>query len=156
MWVFSSGEYEKVHPIRLYGYQPGRSGSYAEEFLKGFNGILQTDGYTGYQKVACQAHALCWAHARRYFVEAIPPDLQKEDLLGSICKEAIERINELFAIDKGLAERTKEEREEQRLQLEKEKLEAYFAWLQGIELQVLPKSKLGKAVQYSLSHKEAL
>ena len=91
MWVFSSGEYEQAHPIRLYEYQPGRSGSYAEEFLKGFNGILQTDGYTGYQKVPCHAHALCWAHARRYFVEAIPPDLQKEDLLGSICKEAIER-----------------------------------------------------------------
>lgn len=156
MWVFSSGEYEQAHPIRLYEYQPGRSGSYAEDFLKGFNGILQTDGYTGYQKVPCHAHALCWAHARRYFVEAIPPDLPREDLLGSICKEAIERINELFAIDKGLAELTKEEREEQRLQLEKEKLEAYFAWLQDIEPQVLPKSKLGKAVQYSLSHKEAL
>lgn len=59
MWVFSSGEYEQAHPIRLYEYQPGRSGSYAEDFLKGFNGILQTDGYTGYQKVPCQAHALC-------------------------------------------------------------------------------------------------
>jgi|GEM_PF-6890110 len=106
---------KEAHPIRLYEYQPGRSGSYAKDFLKGFNGILQTDGYTGYQKVPCHAHALCWAHARRYFVEAIPPDLPKEDLLGSICKEAIERINELFAIDKGLAELTKEEREEQRL-----------------------------------------
>ncbi len=156
MWVFSSGEYEQAHPIRLYEYQPGCSGSYAEAFLKGFNGILQTDGYTGYQKVLCQAHALCWAHARRYFVEAIPPDLRDEDLLGSICKEAIERINELFAIDKKFAELTKEEREEQRLQLEKEKLETYFAWLHGIELQVLPKSKLGKAIQYSLSHKEEL
>ncbi len=60
------------------------------------------------------------------------------------------------SIDKGLAGLTKEEREEQRLRLEKEKIEAYFAWLQDIELKVLPKSKLGKAVQYSLSHKEAL
>lgn len=60
------------------------------------------------------------------------------------------------SIDKGLAGLTKEEREEQRLRLEKEKLEAYFAWLQDIEPKVLPKSKLGKAVQYSLSHKEAL
>ena len=156
MWGFSRGEYEQAHPIRLYEYQPGCSGSYAEAFLKGYNGILQTDGYTGYQKVSCQAHALCWAHARRYFVEAIPQDLQKEDLLGSICKEAIERINELFVIDKGLAELSREEREEHRLQIEKEKLEAYFAWLQGIEPGVLPKSKLGKAVQYSLSYKEAL
>ena len=156
MWVFSSGEYEKMHPIRLYEYQPGRSGSYAEDFLKGFNGILQTDGYTGYQKVPCQAHALCWAHARRYFVEAIPPDLREEDLFGSICKEAIERINEFFAIDKKLAGLPTKERAKQRLQLEKEKLEAYFAWLQQVEPKVLPKSKLGKAVQYSLSHKKEL
>lgn len=41
--------------------------------------------------------------------------LPKEDLLGSICKEAIERITDLFVIDKGLTELTKEEREEQRL-----------------------------------------
>jgi len=64
MWVFSSSEFEQVHPIRLYEYQPSRSGSYAEEFLKGFNGILQTDGYTGYQKAPCQAHALCCAHCK--------------------------------------------------------------------------------------------
>lgn len=37
---------KEAHPIRLYEYQPGRSGSYAKDFLKGFNGILQTDGYT--------------------------------------------------------------------------------------------------------------
>ena len=105
MWVFSSGEYEQAHPIRLYECQPGRSSSYAEDFLKGFNGILQTDGYTGYQKVPCQAHALCGAHARRYFVEVIPPDLREEYLLSSTYQEAIEQINELFAIDKRLAER---------------------------------------------------
>ena len=156
MWVFSSSEYEQAHPIRLYEYQPGRSGSYAEAFLKGFNGILQTDGYTGYQKVPCRAHALCWAHARRYFVEAIPPDLKEEDLFGSICKEAIERINALFAIDKELAGLPAAERKNQRLQLEKDKLEAYFAWLQDVMPKVLPKSKLGKAIQYSLAHQEEL
>ena len=106
MRVFSSGEYEQAHPIRLYEYQTGRSDSYAEEFLKGFNGILQTDGYTGYQKVPCQAHALCGAHARRYFVEVIPPDLREEYLLSSTYQEAIEQINELFVLDKGLAECT--------------------------------------------------
>ncbi|XOQ25981.1 MAG: transposase [Mitsuokella multacida] len=42
------------------------------------------------------------------------------------------------------------------MQLEKDKLEAYFAWLEDIQPKVLPKSKLGKAIQYSLSHKDGL
>jgi hypothetical protein len=36
-------------------------------------GALLTDGYAGYEQASCRAHALCWAHARRYFVEALPP-----------------------------------------------------------------------------------
>lgn len=156
MWVFSSGEYETAHKIRVYEYQPGRSGSYAEALLKDFHGVLETDGYTGYQKVSCREHAFCWAHARRYFVDAIPPGLAEEDILSSICKQAIERIDEFFALDKGLAELSADERKAQRLQLEKNKLEAYFAWMEEIQPKVLPKSKLGKAIQYSLSHKDGL
>lgn len=73
MWVFTNGEYEQEgHQIRIYKYQPERSGSFAGEFLKEYKGTLQTDGYAGYEQVAYRAHALCWAHARRYFVEALP------------------------------------------------------------------------------------
>lgn len=156
MWVFSSGEYETAHKIRVYEYQPGRSGSYAEALLKDFHGVLETDGYTGYQKVSCKEHAFCWVHARRYFVDAIPSGLAEEDILSSTCKQAIERIDEFFALDKGLAELSADERKAQRLQFEKDKLEAYFAWLEEIQPKVLPKSKLGKAIQYSLSHKDGL
>lgn len=31
MWVYSTGQYCK-HPIRIFEYQPGRSGSYPQEF----------------------------------------------------------------------------------------------------------------------------
>ncbi|MGA8477821.1 MAG: transposase [Chthoniobacterales bacterium] len=38
-----------------------------------FNGILQTDGYSGYDRVGGPKliHAGFWAHARRYFFQAV-------------------------------------------------------------------------------------
>ena len=41
MWVFTNGEYaQDGHQIRIYKYQPGRSGSFAGEFLKKYKGTL--------------------------------------------------------------------------------------------------------------------
>ena len=38
--------------------------------------------------------------------------------------------------------------------LEKDKLEAFFAWLEEIQPKTLPKSALGKAVSYVLNHRK--
>ncbi|WP_404947948.1 transposase, partial [Roseovarius sp. TE539] len=54
-------------------YAPGRGGQNAETFLHGFDGILQLDGYTGYNRLTRPSRkggdpirvAHCWAHARR-------------------------------------------------------------------------------------------
>ena len=39
-------------PGVVFFYAPGRGGRHAERFLEGFNGILQVDGYAGYNAVA--------------------------------------------------------------------------------------------------------
>ncbi|MGB7317396.1 MAG: IS66 family transposase, partial [Planktotalea sp.] len=58
-------------PGVAFTYAPGRSGTYASEILQGFEGILQVDGYAGYNRVldlrdnAPIQLAYCWAHARR-------------------------------------------------------------------------------------------
>ena len=44
MWLYASGEYSKQH-IRIFEYQPDRSGKRPESFLKGFTGCFVTDGY---------------------------------------------------------------------------------------------------------------
>ena len=44
MWLYASGEYSSQH-IRIFEYQPDRSGKRPESFLKGFSGCLITDGY---------------------------------------------------------------------------------------------------------------
>ena len=35
-------------PAVVFTYAPGRSGSHAMDILRGFDGILQVDGYAGY------------------------------------------------------------------------------------------------------------
>lgn len=63
MWLYASGEYSSQH-IRIFEYQPDRSGKRPESFLKGFSGCLITDGYAGYTQVQKVTRCGCWAHAR--------------------------------------------------------------------------------------------
>ena len=70
MWLYMTGAAE-ARQIALYEYQPGRGGCYPAEFLSGFHGYLQTDGYDGYNGVEGVVHLGCWAHLRRKFDEAV-------------------------------------------------------------------------------------
>ncbi|MBU4326283.1 MAG: IS66 family transposase [Proteobacteria bacterium] len=44
MWVFRGGPPGKT--VYIYHYDPGRSGNVAATFLKGYKGVVQTDGYS--------------------------------------------------------------------------------------------------------------
>ena len=62
-------------PVRLFGYAPGRGGTHAEQLYAGIRegAVLMSDGYEVYNGIAQSHHLIhlgCWAHARRYFVEA--------------------------------------------------------------------------------------
>ena len=76
MWLFQSGE-DGLPAIILYGYSPIKSGSYAKEFLKGYSGYLEADGYQGSQRsLPGISRCSCWAHIRRYFIDAVPKGKQ--------------------------------------------------------------------------------
>ncbi|WP_346916762.1 transposase [Clostridium sp.] len=49
MWLYKTGG--NVRPIIIYDYQKTRSSSCPRDFLSGFSGYLQTDGYAGYNSV---------------------------------------------------------------------------------------------------------
>lgn len=68
--------------------------------LKGYSGVLQTDGYAGYRGLADPKRpggpvtlALCWSHWRRQFF-----DLAKSPP-APIATEALKRIAELYQIE---------------------------------------------------------
>jgi hypothetical protein len=153
MWVYSTGKHAE-HFIRIFEYQPGRSGSYPQNFLEGFKGYLHSDAYAGYKKVDNITRCLCWSHLRRKFVDALPKDILGPD--DTLPGQGISYCNKLFEIEGTLENLTSENRKSERLKQEKPVLDAFWAWIDSVKNKVLPKSKLGKALSYALNQKQEL
>lgn len=149
MWCYCSSPLGARHAIRLFQYEKGRKGAYAEEFLKGFDGILVRDQFAGYNQVTGVRHAGCWAHLRRYFVNAIPPGMKVRP--ESLAGQAIAKIDEIFAIERELKQASIDERQKQRQEREKPLVDAFFAWAESSRSSAVPKSKIGAALNYALS-----
>lgn len=86
MWIYQSGSDGKP-PVALYEYQPGRASVYPIEFLKGFHGMIQCDGYAAYGCIEDVILICCLAHARRKFFDAVPKGRQKRIRLLDINSE---------------------------------------------------------------------
>ena len=145
MWLYrTSGDTDK--PIVLYEYQPGRGAKHPKEFLAGYKGYLHTDGYAGYHDLGKDITVVgCWAHARRKFDEAVK-SLPKGKSKGSSASQGLTYCNLLFGIEQEIADKTTEQRYEERLKQAKPVLDAMFAWANSRT--AAPKSALGKAFHY--------
>lgn len=164
LWVQQSGERDR--PVVLYDYAPTRSGEVPKALLGDFRGYLQTDGYAGYHAVVAANDLVpvyCWAHARRYFVEALkaqglnpnklptkPPDKARRPL------KALTFIRHLYAIEARLRERPPDERQAIRQTESVPVLHDCRAWLDGLLPKVVPGSPLGKALGYLDRHWQGL
>lgn len=119
-------------------------------FLKNFEGLLQSDGYAAYDRVggAKIVHAACWAHARRYFVDAVK--LNKQDAASV---RAVELINELFAIDAQARNENMDHAARDVLRQEKAPplLDEIRTHILEMNKTVLPKSAAGQACRYTLA-----
>lgn len=174
MWIYSTGS-DGLPGIVLYEYQPGRSGDYPRQFLEGFNGKLQCDGYQGYNKVADVLLLCCSAHARRKFFEALPaekkktiklldinspeairePEIPQDDLDKYIPAEiGVAYFNKLFYLEREFKNFTPEERQAERIAKEVPIWENFYTWLDT--LNPTKGSKLEKAVNYAQNHKNTL
>ena len=151
MWLFRTGE-DGLPPIILYKYTETRAKFNAEEFLKGFKGYLETDGYQGYNNLPDIKRCCCFAHLRRYFVEAVPKG--KELDYSNPAAQGVQYCNRLFEYERISREKRHsfEERKEYRLQKEKPVLDAFWTWIS----QQAPKkgTRLEKAVNYAQNHKD--
>lgn len=153
LWLYRTGRVGK--DIILYDYQPGRGGEHPEAFLKGFKGYLQTDGYSGYNKVKGITQLGCMSHTRRYFHEALQvvPVAQRSQTAAA---EGLAFCNALFEVERKWKDASPEERYAARLAESKPILDKFAAWLQAQQLRVLPKGLLGKAITYSLNQWDKL
>ena len=72
MWVFRGGE--ESRPVIMFRYAPTRGSEFINSEFADYEGIIQTDGYQGYNALGKKekvTHAVCWTHVRRKFMEAM-------------------------------------------------------------------------------------
>ena len=142
-------------PIRLFGYSPSRSAAAAQRLYAGMRAgsVLMSDGYEVYNQIA-QTHQLvhlgCWAHCRRYFVEAL-------DVLPKVARtpeqpvvQFIALIAQLYAVESRATERKVSalERLRERQQTSVPVLARMEALLLTHLHAVVPGSLMGKALHY--------
>ena len=147
MWLYrTSGDTDRH--IVLYEYQPDRKAEHPKEFLKEFSGYLHTDGYKGYHALPEGIHVVgCWAHARRYFDQAVKiiPAAERKN---SEAYKGWSYCNQLFSIEDKLKKCSPEERYNQRQKRAKPVLDAFLRWAQNRK--AAPQSTFGKAIHYLL------
>ena len=145
MWLYRTGKMED-HAIVLYEYQPDRTQERPREFLQGFQGFLQTDGYSGYNNLdPAIVRVGCLAHLRRKFTDA--EKALPKGKTSPIVAKAIAYCSKVFKIEEELAGLSCEERYNQRQKQIRPILEEFFDWIET--LQVTPKSALGRALTYA-------
>lgn len=135
----------------VFDFRMGRDREGPRRFLKDFAGILQTDGYGAYVNgigAKGMIHACCLAHARRKFIDAIK--VNEHDLDAA---RVVEWMDALFAIDREArqAEMPVAERHALRRERAPQLLAAIHEKLITIQPTLLPRSKTGEAVHYTLS-----
>jgi transposase len=144
------------HPAAAYVYSEDRKADHPAVHLKGFHGLLQVDGYTGFGRlVSATANdtprlAFCWAHARRKFYDIHVAT--KSPLAG----QALHRIAALYEIEADIRGHAAEQRRQTRQRLSRPLVEAMHRWLTEQLRRISGRSVLAQAIRYALNHWKGL
>ena len=87
-----------------------------------------TDGFQGYNKVPDVKRCSCWAHIRRYFIDAIPKGKQFDYSQPAV--QGVQYCDRLFRIEDSINKKYPGDYEKRKqLRLEQRQLEARLATL---------------------------
>ena len=154
LWQITSIKYVLRKIVLFVAADGTRNGDNAVKLLRDYCGYLMTDAFAGYNKLKMVLHAFCTAHARRKFVEALPPD--KEKARDSKAFEFVELFNRIFKLEADYQELSISDREQKR----RENITPIMAEIRRKceEVQkdktVSKKSKLMTAVNYFMNHRD--
>jgi transposase len=154
IWVYVG---DQEHPYTVFDYTPTRCRDGPEQFFGPYAGYIQADAYGGYdflfkprgEGVTGPTELGCWAHGRRYFVEAEQSDVLRSHTMVAMIKLLYEVESEAKELD---ADARHTLRQEKSVPI----LARIKAWLDQQKDQVLPKSPMSKAISYCLSNWDAL
>jgi transposase len=143
-------QYSRPGSSVVFDFRIGREREGPKRFLGNFEGILQTDGYAGYDHVGGpkMVHAACWAHARRKFFQAVELNPKDQQAITIVAQ-----IDKLFEIDRKAREQGLSRQDRHALRLEKTQplLEEIKSQIEAARSSALPKSVLAKACNYTLT-----
>ena len=140
-------------PAVLFRYSPDRKGEHPLAHLRSFSGVLQADGYAGFDQLYRPGkiiEAACWAHVRRKFFDIHAANA------SPIAAEALERIGALYALEADIRGRGAQERARIRQARAGPVLDQLHAWLLETLSKLSKKSELAGAMRYALSRWSAL
>src|ERR1700691_3896668 len=142
------GQYGTPSGETVFDFQLGRGRDGPAKFLGEWNGILQTDGYQAYDRVggAGLIHVGCWAHARRKFVDAVKVNPKDGAAIAMVT-----RMDALFLVDRQARQQMlgPDERAALRREHARPWVDEIHSECVKLRSQLLPKSALGEAVNYT-------
>lgn len=141
-------------PAVYFRYSPDRKGEHPRAHLRDYRGILQADGYAGFNGLYDRAdhpliEAACWAHWRRKFF-----DIQQASD-SPLALEALQRIGALYEIEAQIRGQAPEERRRVREARSAPLLADWHRWLLATVRQLSKKSELAGAIHYGLTRWDA-
>ena len=126
-------------------FETTRSGAVAEEMLGNFSGTIINDGFSGYNRFRSGRKikvANCWSHARRKFFDCLSNYPKAEDVI-----DLIDKLFEIEHKSKGSFKRLANLRKTK----SKKVIDELHELLLKLERESLPRSGLGKAINYTLN-----
>ncbi len=131
-----------------FAYSPDRKGEHPQQHLREFEGWLQADAYAGFNQLYKEdgriQEVACWAHVRRKFY-----DLEQAHA-SPISSEALERIADLYAIEKEIRGRPPDERQQVRTTRARPLLQSLQEWFEVSLTKLSRKSDTTAAIRYAL------
>ena len=166
MWIHVTSELSDGHPIAVFTYEPDRSTRHLRDFYDDYIGRIICDAYCAYQTFESENEETviicgCWMHSRRRWAEA----LRIRDVKGLSEKEidelpeakALRLIVDIYREENKLKGMDAAERLRGRQTAVREKVDAYFSFLESIQLDDPSISeKMKDAVNYSLNQRKYL
>jgi transposase len=140
-------------PAAVYLFEPDRKAERPVSHLAQFKGILQVDGYAGFERLTGKGDiilAACWAHTRRKFYEVV------QATNAPLAEEALRRIGELYAIEAEVRGQPPPYRLAARQSRSKPIVDAFRIWLEQQLAHISGRSTLADAMRYALARWEGL
>lgn len=156
MWVYRTGRSEEKQLV-IFQYETSRSQDNAKRHLKGYGGILQSDGYQAYKNLEGITHAGCYAHLRRKYKEALDSAPKGTDLSKTAAYRLFHKINALFEIERQIPKGTSyEDIRKIRDERSRPLVDDFFKDARECEKVAIKKTKLSQALTYSINQESIL